>query len=223
MRRRSVHRLRLRAGTVLQSAFGRSALHQLPFVSCRFSHAELSGAQFEDCRFTSDGAKGCSFAFSNLQRTLFSRCDLSQAVFDRTDLFAVEMRDCNLTGTRFDTVDFSRALSRKKIETRASFHNCKLDIADLSGVKLPGCSLAGCRLREADLSNADLTDADLSDSDLFQAILDGAKLGGADLSGAEVSGVNLTSLAEFAGVKISDDQMFRLLDAMGVNVRVRER
>ena len=43
------------------------------------------------------------------------------------------------------------------------------------------------------------------------------------LTGAEVSGLNLTTLAEFAGLRISDDQMFRLLDAMGVSVRVRDR
>jgi hypothetical protein len=36
-------------------------------------------------------------------------------------------------------------------------------------------------------------------------------------------GLNLTTLADFAGLKICDDQMFRLLDAMGVSVRVRER
>jgi fluoroquinolone resistance protein len=203
--------------------FGEAHFSNCRFIACRFSHAELSNARFDDCRFTGDGAKGCSFAFSNLQRTQFSGCDLSQVVFDRTDLFAVEMRECNLTGARFSTADFSRALSRKKIETRAHFQGCNLDVADLSGVKLPGCSLAGCRLREADLSNADLTDADLSGSDLFQAILDGARLTGADLRGAEVSGVNLTRLAEFAGVKITDDQMFRLLEAMGVDVRVRER
>jgi fluoroquinolone resistance protein len=193
------------------------------FIACRFSHAELASARFADCRFTDDGAKGCSFAFSNLQRAEFSGCDLSQTVFDRTDMFAVEMRDCNLTGARFATADFSRALSRKTIETRAIFQDCKLDVADLSGVKLPGCSLNGCRLREADLSNADLTDADLTGSDLFQAILDGAKMAGVDLRGAEVSGVNLTRAADFVGVKVSDDQMFRLLEAMGVEVRVPEK
>ena len=72
-------------------------------------------------------------------------------------------------------------------------------------------------------SGADLTDADLTDCDLFQAILDGAKLSGADLTGAEVSGLCLTTLADFAGLRISDDQMFRLLDAIGVSVRVRQR
>jgi fluoroquinolone resistance protein len=191
------------------------------FVSCRFSHAELAGAWFEACGFAGEDAKGCSFAFSDLQRAVFRACDLRLAAFDRTELFAVEMADCNLTGAKFSKVDFSRALSRKQIQTRASFQACKMDFVDLSESKLPGCSLAGSRLREADLSGADLTDADLRDCDLFQAILDGAKLSGADLSGAEVSGLNLTTLADFAGVRISDDQMFRLLDAMGVSVRVR--
>ena len=54
-------------------------------------------------------------------------------------------------------------------------------------------------------------------------MLDGARLGGADLIGAEVSGLNLTTLADFTGLRIRDDQMFHLLDAMGVSVRVRER
>ena len=193
------------------------------FVSCRFSHAELADAHFENCSFAGENAKGCSFTFSNLQRVPFIACDLSLSVFERTELFAVEMRDCNLTGAKFSKVDFSRALSRRQIETRASFHACKMDLADLSEAKLPGCSLAGSRLREADLSGADLTDADLRDCDLFQALLDSAKLSGADLTGAEISGLNLTALADFAGLRIGDEQMFALLDAMGVSVRVRER
>jgi len=40
---------------------------------------------------------------------------------------------------------------------------------------------------------------------------------------AEVSGLTLTALADFADVKISDDPIFRPLDALGVTVRVRQR
>ena len=65
-------------------------------------------------------------------------------------MFAVEMHEFEVfTGARFNKVDFSRALSRKQIETRASFHSCKMDLADLAETKLPGCSLAGSRLHEA--------------------------------------------------------------------------
>jgi fluoroquinolone resistance protein len=193
------------------------------FVSCRFSHAEMQEARFKTCSFIGEDGKGCSFAFSNLQRAEFKACNLSLAVFDRTELFGIEMHDCNLAGAKFTKVDFSRALGRKQIETHARFAACKMDFVNLSESKLPGCSLAGSRLREADLSGADLTDAELTDCDLFQCILDGAKLAGADLTDAEVSGLNLTMLAGFAGLKINDDQMYRLLDAMGVRVRVRER
>jgi fluoroquinolone resistance protein len=201
----------------------RRALYELPVRLMPLLARRTCRCPFEGCGFAGDDGRGCSFAFSDLQRAMFAACDLRLAVFERTELFAVEMRDCNLTGARFSKVDFSRALSRKQIETRASFHACKMDFADLSESKLPACSLAGSRLREADLSGADLTDADLRDCDLFQAVLDGAKLGGVDLTGAEVSGLNLATLGDFAGLKIGDDQMFRLLDAMGVSVRVRER
>ena len=193
------------------------------FVSCRLSHAALKDAVFETCQFTDDGGKGCTFAFSDLQRVRFSGCDLALATFERTEMFAVEMHECNLTGARFNKVDFSRALSRKQIETRASFHNCKMDLADLAETKLPTCSLAGSRLREADLSSADLTDADLTNCDLFQANLHGATLAGADLAGAEVSGLNLLTPVDFKGVRVTDEQVYQLLDAMGVDVRTRQR
>src|SRR5215475_15221084 len=91
------------------------------FVSCRFSRAELSGTHFESCSFAGEDGNRCSFAFSDLQRAMFRACDLSLASFDRTELYAIEMHDCNLTGARFTKVDFSRALSRKQIETRARF------------------------------------------------------------------------------------------------------
>ena len=67
------------------------------------------------------------------------------------------------------------------------------------------------------------TDADLTNCDLFQTNLHGATLAGADLTGAEVSGLNLLTLADFKGVRVTDEQVFRLLDAMGVDVRTRQR
>jgi fluoroquinolone resistance protein len=98
-----------------------------------------------------------------------------------------------------------------------------MDLADLAETKLPTCSLAGSRLREADLSSADLTGADLTNCDLFQVNFYGAILRGADLTGAEVSGLNLLTLADFKGVRVTDEQVFQVLDAMGVDVRTRQR
>ena len=74
-------------------------------------------------------------------------------------------------------------------------------------------------MAETDLSGADLEGADLTGADLFQAIVDEAKLAGADLRGAEVSGLDLRRLATYQDLKITPDQQFRLLDAMGIDVR----
>jgi fluoroquinolone resistance protein len=51
-----------------------------------------------------------------------------------------------------------------------------------------------------------------------QAVIDGAGLAGADLRRAEVSGLDLRRFASYHDVKITADQQFRLLDAMGVDV-----
>jgi hypothetical protein len=45
-----------------------------------------------------------------------------------------------------------------------------------------------------------------------------AKLAGADLRGAEVSGLNVLTLATREGLKITADQQYRLLTAIGIDV-----
>ena len=67
-------------------------------------------------------------------------------------------------------------------------------------------------------AGTDLSGADLRECDLFQAVLDGAKLDRADLSGAEVSGLNLLRLASFSRLRITADQQYALLSALGVDV-----
>ena len=79
--------------------------------------------------------------------------------------------------------------------------------------------MARSRFRETDLSGADLEGADLTGADLFQAIVDGARMAGADLRRAEVSGLDLRRLASYQDLKITADQQYRLLEAMGVDVQ----
>ena len=127
---------------------------------------------------------------------------------------------CNLTGAAFARTSFGRTLRPQgrahrrrvpRLQPRAS--------PTCPSARLAGARLARSRLREADLSDADLEGADLTGADLFQAIVDGAKLAGADLRGAEVSGLDLRRLATYRDLKITADQQFRLLDAMGIDVQ----
>jgi fluoroquinolone resistance protein len=185
----------------------------------RLSHADLREASFEECTFSEPQTRsGLAAVFSNLEAARFRRCDLSLGLFDRSSLYDVEMLDCNLRGARFPKTDFSKSFGRSVVRASAVFRDCTLELADLSGAKLAGCALVRCDLREADFGGADLEGADLTGSNLFQAALTGARLAGADLRGAEVSGLDLAVLASREGMKITADQQFRLLTALGVDV-----
>src|ERR1700677_2630657 len=190
------------------------------FLRCRFARSDLSDAEFEDCAFTTrdDQPVGCSFVFSDLRRAQFRKCDLSLCQIERSDLFSVEMHQCNLRGARFHKTDFSHAYSRKVIGTRATFLGCNLNFADLAEARLAECDFTGRRLREADLTSADLGDAVLRDCDLFQTVLLDTTLAGADLRGAEISGLNLMTLGSFARMKINQSQQHILLLGLGLDV-----
>ncbi len=204
------------ADTVLEGArFERCRL-----IRCRFAHADLREAVFEDCQFFDPAAQqGAAFAFSRLEGARFARCDLTHARFEGSELYDVGFEACNLTGASFARSSFARTFGRKVERIAAVFLDCHLGLADLSETRLAGARLARSRLREADISNADLEGADLTGADLFGAIVDGAKLAGADLRGAEVSGLDLRRLGSYRDLKITADQQFRLLDAMGIDVQ----
>jgi fluoroquinolone resistance protein len=189
-------------------------------LRCRFAHADLREASFEDCAFADPETRtGMVATFSNLEMARFARCDLTLSLFDRSGLHAIEMQACNLRGARFEKADFAKSFGRKVVRTLASFRDCNLELADLSGAHLTGCSLTGCDLRDADLADADLEGADLSGANLFRALVAGAKLAGADLRGAEISGLDLAVLATREGLIVTADQQHALLTALGIDVR----
>ncbi|WP_332771299.1 pentapeptide repeat-containing protein [Phenylobacterium sp.] len=188
-------------------------------VRSRFAHADLREAVFEDCVCADDqGHVGPQFAFSRLEEARFDRCDLSFARIERSALYGIEMDACNLRGAVFLKADFGRAFGRNVVRWSAALKGCNLELADLTEVRLPDCDLNRSSFREALLIDADLEGADLRECDLFQALTAGAKLARADLRGAEVSGLNLLELASRDGMKVTVDQQYRLLNAMGVDV-----
>ena len=189
------------------------------FIGCRFAHTDFRGATFEDCIFTDKAAsKGSTLAFTELREARLLRCDLSFCHFDRSKLFDIKMDRCNLLGARFDHADFSHTIGRKVVPIKATLHRCNFEIASLAGVRLPQCDLSGSIFREADLTDADLTGAILRDCDLEKCELLRAKLAEADLRGAKIAGLNLLSLATMQGLKVSQDQQWMLLAALGIEV-----
>ncbi|KQW72976.1 hypothetical protein ASE17_08445 [Phenylobacterium sp. Root77] len=202
-------------GAVLQGA----RFTECRLVRSRFAHADLREVVFHGCSFADDdGHVGATFAFCRLEEARLRKCDLSFARFERSSLWGVEMEACNLRGSAFVRADFSRAFGRNVVQWAGALKGCNLELADLTQFRLPKGDLNRSNLREAVLVDADLEGADLRECDLFQALTVGAKLAGADLRGAEVSGLNLAELATLQGMKITLDQQYRLLSAMGVDV-----
>jgi uncharacterized protein YjbI with pentapeptide repeats len=91
-------------------------------------------------------------------------------------------------------------------------------LAHLANLNLSTCDLSGSIFREADFSGTDLTGANLRDCDLEKCEWHGAKLADADLRGAKIGGLNLLTLATMKGLKVSQDQQWLLLAALGIEV-----
>jgi fluoroquinolone resistance protein len=216
--------LRLEGCTVTEATFRDTVLEEARFVRCKFvrcrwSHSDLREAVFEDCQFADpEGRKGASIAFSRLEQAVFKRCDLRNARFEGAELYASRFEACNLMAAAFPKTSFGKSFGPKVIKTAVAFHDCNLELADLSAAKLGGCDLTKSRLRETDLTGADLEGADLTGADLFLAILEGAKMAGADLREAEISGFDLRALATYADIKITAAQQHLILTAMGLDV-----
>jgi fluoroquinolone resistance protein len=189
------------------------------FIRCRFAHVDFSGATFHDCIFTDKTAlKGSAFAFSNLREARLARCDLSFCHIDRSKLFAIEMDRCNLVGARFSSVDFSKSFSRKLVQTKAAMRRCNFDVTNLAAIRLPQCDLSGSSFREADLTDADLSGANLQECDLQECDLMRANLADADLRRARIAGLNILSLSNVKGLKVSGEQQWLLLAGIGIEV-----
>lgn len=209
---------------IADAQFGGVTLEGARFNRCRilrgrFARADLRDTLFGDCNFADPEAHaGLSLAYSRLDQAVFRRCDLSFSKIESCELHGLTLEDCNLRGAQFRRNDFTRNLGRYRSSAAATLRRCNLHLADLSDISLPGCDLAQSLFREADLSGANLEGADLRDTDLFGAITSGAKLAGADLRGGELSGLDLTALASRDGLKITADQQYALLSALGIDV-----
>lgn len=96
----------------------------------------------------------------------------------------------DLTRSRFDSLDLSRA---RLVNSR--LHHCTFQQS-----RLEGASLRGAYARDADFTGADLRSADLSLAFLVGAVLDNARLQGSNFTGAYMRGVSMLGLSRAANV-----------------------
>jgi len=185
----------------------------------RWAEADLSGAQAEAvrlrrCHLERVVLDGARLPDLELADVVLESCSLANLFALRAHVARVELRGCRLTGMdlaelgggdlvlrgcRADLVSlrFARLL-------RATFVDCALTGADLSGADLRGARFEGC-----DLSGAELSGARLDRASLLGCRLDGvrspAALRGVRMRWADVVGL-AGAFAAALGVEVLDDE-----------------
>lgn len=194
------------------------------FERVRFGGANLTDALFSGCTFFDGEAReGCDFGRADLDGATFENCNLAMARFGLAGLFGASFIRCKAAGADFEDARFSKQASSRLAVSRVTFVSTLLDMASLRGGRLDDCTFAECSLRQADLRQVLMVGADLRGSDLSEANLNGAILDNADLRDCTLFGVDVTQMASFAGMKVSDDQLADLVRPLGIRPFPRSR
>lgn len=127
---------------------------------------------YDHCRFTHLDLSGADFSGSQLIDCSFEDCNLSGVKLVGTSLRDVQFLRCKIVGVHFEDCH--------EIFFDAVFQDCKLDMSSFFKRKLAGKAFTGCSLREADFTEADLDRVSFAGADLHGAVFDQCNLEKAD-------------------------------------------
>lgn len=194
------------------------------FESVRFAGTNLTDAVFSRCSFFDPEAReGCDFSRADLEGAAFENCNLAMARFGLASLFDTSFKHCKAAGADFEGARFAKRSGGRVAVSRVQFIGTMLDMANFRQAGLDDCLFSECSLRQTDLRQVSFSSADLRGSDLSEANLNGTILDNTDLRGATLFGVDVTKLASFDGVKVSEDQLADIVRPLGIRVFPRER
>lgn len=202
----------------LRSAdFSSAAFTDCKFESARFANCKFAKARLQGCvLFDAGKKKGCTFAFCDLQGAEVRKSNFATASFDRCDLYNLSALECSFRGAQFHQSTFTKAISRRSVLTKAVFDKCNMSFSDLGG--LSQCEFLSCKFSEASFIDADLSHATMLACELDRIAWDRARLSKADLRGSNLSGLNLTVVADYAGLQISESEQTEVLKQLGIDV-----
>ncbi|WP_404403717.1 pentapeptide repeat-containing protein [Pelagibacterium halotolerans] len=218
---------------------GAIILRDCTLSNARVIDADLSGTQFERCRFTKVGfpganltdavfrdcaffdaesGEGCDFGRANLEGAIFEGGNLAVSRFPHARLYDAAFRRCKAQGTDFENADFSKSIGGRTAISRVVFEMAILDMVSFRDAKLDDCVFAECSLRQSDFSGSTLASADMRDCDLSEGNFANAVLDNADLRGATVFGLDVTRLVSFEGLKLTPEQLSDVVKPLGIRV-----
>lgn len=214
----------LRESSLTEADLAGGRFENCVFENVRFAGANLTDVAFVGCNFfDAEARKGCDFGRADLDGATFENCNLAMARFGLAGLFGASFTRCKAAGADFEDARFSKQVSSRTAVARVTFVSTILDMAGFRATKLDDCTFAECSLRQADLRQVSLSGADLRGSDLSEANFNGAILDNADLRDGTLLGLDVTRLASFAGMKVSEDQLGDLVRPLGIRPFPRSR
>lgn len=175
------------------------------------------GATYVDCRI--DGVDG---ERADLRSATFESCTFTHCTLRLADLTDARLSDCTFASCDLMGIDLTHARwPQFDLGEPLRFVACRMDYANLHGLRLDGAVLYDCSLVEADLQEASLPGADLRFADLT-----GARLNGADLSRANLSGAIGYAMhpdhTRLTGATVSMPEAAALLRALGMVIAPAE-
>lgn len=201
-----------------ECSFEGTALSESRFLRCRFARCSFRDAVFSHVRLDAAEPRDASaFAFSRLDDSRFSDCNLNLVVIDKSSAVDTVFERVSATGLAFDA-SIRRRIAGKRMGGGVTFRDCKLlyarfQDADLAGAVFEKSDLRDATFRKADLSGANFREARLNNVDFTAATLDGA-----DLSHADFDAFDLAAPRSFRDMIASADQAGALLAAVGIRL-----
>ncbi|NMO91994.1 pentapeptide repeat-containing protein [Actinomycetospora sp. TBRC 11914] len=187
--------------------------------------ADLTGLTLEGCHFPGADLRGTTLDRArvrggSLAGAIVVDADLTDAVFEATDLSRLRLTGSLLTETRFtDCRMIGADLSGVRgLAVTYRLDGSNLGLANLQDVVWRGVVLRGLDLSEADLRGADLRDATLVGCTLRDVDLAHTRLTGADLRGADLGELTEDAPRTLRGAVVSESQAADVCRALGLVV-----
>jgi uncharacterized protein YjbI with pentapeptide repeats len=154
--------------------FLQSKLGGLRMFDTHLERCDLSGANWEKCRFRRAALTGC------------------------------RMLGANLMEASFEDVLFEDCKADAAVLSLSTFHAARFEKCSLKNVSFEGADLTGVVFHECDLSKADLRGTNLTGADFRTSIINGLQTGAQELQGAVISPLQAAQVVSLLGIQVRD-------------------
>lgn len=195
--------------TTLESG---SDLVRVALRDCQLTPLGLDDVVWEESLLAKVHAPAVPLRNLRLSDVIVRGCDFANGVWERTELTAVGLSKCRLTGWNV----------AEGVFRRVQWADCKIDLAVFQNATLTDCVFQACDLREVDFQSARLKNVTFRRCDLRSARFAAASLKTVDFRGSHLAGIQVDA-ASLSGNVFDPAQVLDVVQVFGIVVRELER